>query len=159
MKKFIGASLTEAEPMSRGRYNQMRGWKIPADENPMDPGLLIHGPDLHLTWVPKDLFEKQNFPIVGKDNKVDIQDVENMIASVHATTLALTDSPSKTTVVVCTLVNGFAITASSACVDPANYDEQIGAEICMKIIKDKIWFLLGFLLQCGLYGFAGKEVK
>jgi hypothetical protein len=47
-----------------------------------------------------------------------------------------------------TLINGFEITEASACVDPVNYDEKIGEEICLSKIKDKIWFLLGFLMQC-----------
>ena len=37
----------------------------------------------------------------------------------------------KTTLVHATLENGFTITKTSACVDPENYDEKIGSEICM----------------------------
>jgi len=51
-----------------------------------------------------------------------------------------------------TLVNGFEIIESSACVDKRNYLESIGAEICLEKIKDKIWFLLGFLLQTAVGG-------
>ena len=53
----------------------------------------------------------------------------------------------KTTLVHATLQNGFTITKTSACVDPENYDEKIGAEICMEHIKNEVWYLLGFLLQ------------
>ena len=38
---------------------------------------------------------------------------------------------SKVTVVSCKLPNGFVLTESSGAVDPANYDEKIGTEICM----------------------------
>jgi len=58
----------------------------------------------------------------------------------------------RTTVVMCTLRNGFIITESSSCVDPANYSQKIGEEICMGKIKDKIWELLGFLLQTAVNG-------
>ena len=34
-----------------------------------------------------------------------------------------------------------------------NYDEAMGAEICLEKIKDKVWFLLGFLLQSAVHGF------
>ena len=53
----------------------------------------------------------------------------------------------KTTLVHATLENGFTITKTSACVDPENYDQKIGAEICMEHIKNEVWYLLGFLLQ------------
>ncbi|MSS89687.1 hypothetical protein FYJ45_27295, partial [Eisenbergiella tayi] len=33
-----------------------------------------------------------------------------------------------------------------------NYSEELGAEICMGKIKDKIWELLGFLLQTAWHG-------
>lgn len=56
-----------------------------------------------------------------------------------------------TTVVTVKMQNGFILCESSSCVDPANYDVNIGKEICLKKIEDKIWFLLGFLLQNNLY--------
>lgn len=53
----------------------------------------------------------------------------------------------KCTVVACQLPNGFIIVESSACVDPANYDEVLGKEICIERIKNKVWELEGYLLQ------------
>jgi hypothetical protein len=53
----------------------------------------------------------------------------------------------KTTVVMATLPSGFVIVESSSCVDPANYDEKIGEEICLDRIKNKIWELEGYCLQ------------
>ncbi|MDU2660038.1 MAG: Gp49 family protein, partial [Clostridioides difficile] len=47
---------------------------------------------------------------------------------------------------------GFEIVESTGCVDKANYSEDIGAEICLNKIKDKIWYLLGFLLQTAFEG-------
>ena len=58
----------------------------------------------------------------------------------------------RTTVVRCGLRNGFEIVESSACVDPRNYSEELGRKICMEKIKDKIWELLGFLLQTAWHG-------
>lgn len=57
----------------------------------------------------------------------------------------------KVTVVTAQLPNGFTIVRSSACVDPANYDESIGAEMCKKRIEDEIWQLEGYLLQEKLF--------
>lgn len=62
----------------------------------------------------------------------------------------------KCTVVSCKLPNGFVIVESSACVDPKNYDENIGVEICMKKIVDKVWELEGYRLQQKMYVDANK---
>jgi hypothetical protein len=53
----------------------------------------------------------------------------------------------KCVVVTAKLPNGFIIVEYSACVDPANFSEEIGAEICVSRIKNKIWELEGYLLQ------------
>ena len=53
----------------------------------------------------------------------------------------------KNMVVHCQLPCGFCITESSACVDENNFSQEIGLDICTKRIKEKIWFLYGFLYQ------------
>lgn len=53
----------------------------------------------------------------------------------------------KCTVVSCQLPNGFVIVESSACVDPANYNEELGKIICKDRIINKIWELEGYRLQ------------
>jgi hypothetical protein len=58
---------------------------------------------------------------------------------------------SKTTVVIATLPNGFTITESSSCVDPANYDVEIGTDICKERIQNKLWELEGYVLQREVY--------
>lgn len=45
----------------------------------------------------------------------------------------------KCTIVCVKLENGFVLTESSACIAPANYNEEIGKEICFERIKNKIW--------------------
>lgn len=57
----------------------------------------------------------------------------------------------KTTIVTVKLPNGFTLTEASGCVDSTNYDEVIGAEICMAKIEDKLWMLEGYLLQQKTY--------
>lgn len=53
----------------------------------------------------------------------------------------------KCTVVSCKLPNGFVIVESSACVSPENYDEEVGVEICVGKIADKVWELEAYRLQ------------
>lgn len=57
----------------------------------------------------------------------------------------------KCTIVSCRLPNGFVITESSACVNPEDYDEDLGADICFDKIADKIWELEAYRLQQELY--------
>lgn len=65
--------------------------------------------------------------------------------------IAVTTAFDKCTIVACKLPNGFVIVESSSCVDPANYDEDMGVDICMKNIERKVWELEGYLLQNQLY--------
>ena len=57
----------------------------------------------------------------------------------------------KTCVLTLMLANGFEITESAACVDPANYSREIGIDICKKRIADRLWQLEGYRLQCAMY--------
>lgn len=57
----------------------------------------------------------------------------------------------KCTVVCVKLENSFVLTESSACVDPTNYNEEIGKEICFERIKKRIWELEGYKLQCRIF--------
>lgn len=52
---------------------------------------------------------------------------------------------------VAKLENGFVIETSSGCVDPKNFDEEVGEEICTKKLEDKIWELEGYALQKQVY--------
>lgn len=52
----------------------------------------------------------------------------------------------RTTFCVITLANGFSVTGQSACVDPANFNPQIGRDIAFRKARDELWPLLGFRL-------------
>lgn len=100
--------------------------------------------------------EDRRLGIINESNIIEVEDnpklpsgvsigpkmVEDFIKEKHISTIG-----DKTTLVRVVLKNGFEVIESSACVDKANYNEEIGAECCMNKIKDKIWMLLGFLLQ------------
>lgn len=57
----------------------------------------------------------------------------------------------KTTVVHCTLPNGFELVESSACVNPEDYAENVGRAVCMEKVTDQVWKLLGYLRQQELF--------
>lgn len=72
--------------------------------------------------------------------------------------IKITTVGDKCTVVYCELPNGFIMVEHSACVDPANYNEQLGYEICKNQIINKIWELEGYRLQDKLYKENGGKV-
>jgi hypothetical protein len=80
-------------------------------------------------------------------NSVTVEDINKIMSEseYHVYTYK-----NKTTVVIATLPNGFTITESSSCVDPINYDEKIGVEICKNRIENKVWELEGYKLQDSL---------
>jgi len=67
MKTYIGTKTIKATLMSRGEYNNYRGWTIPENENPNDEGYLVEylnssnkvhpNHDNYISWSPKKEFE------------------------------------------------------------------------------------------------------
>lgn len=64
MQKYIGVKLVEAKPMTRGEYNDYRGWTVPADENPADKGYLVKYEDEYVSWSHIEAFNKA-YNLVG----------------------------------------------------------------------------------------------
>ena len=77
------------------------------------------------------------------------EEIDNLIETAEIDVKTVFD---KCTLVTVKLANGFVLTESSACVDKANYDESMGKEICLERIKNKLWELEGYKLQCKLKG-------
>jgi len=61
MRQYINV---EAKKMTRGDYNNYRGWTVPTDENPADEGYLVKHSDNYVSWIAKDDFEK-TYNVVG----------------------------------------------------------------------------------------------
>ena len=64
---YIGTKVVHAVPMTRGGYNNLRGWDVPSNEDPEDEGYLVQytdggqaiveGFDGYISWSPRDVFE------------------------------------------------------------------------------------------------------
>ena len=152
MSNFIGVKLVDAEPITIGAYNALRGWGLPTDGNYDEPGYFIKHPDDCVTWCPKKTFERDHMPIV-KGDAVTEEDLDAMIKQIHVDQVTPNDLGSIVIVTTVTLANGFTITESRTCVDPKNYDVETEVDCCIEKIKDKIWYLLRFLLSCSFNGF------
>ena len=49
------------------------------------------------------------------------------------------------TVVVMRMPNGYVLVESSGCVDPNQYDHDLGVQYCMNALKRRAWQLEGYL--------------
>lgn len=68
MEQYLGVKQIKAKPITLGEYNELRGWAIPADENPAKEGYLVeYEPDGkpnhkdfegYISWSPKEVFDK-----------------------------------------------------------------------------------------------------
>ena len=68
LKIYSGTKLIKAAPMSRGNYNNYRGWEMPSSEDANEEGYLVEYLDGgkpcdsrhlgYISWSPKDVFEK-----------------------------------------------------------------------------------------------------
>ena len=145
MKRYIGFEMFQAEPMNFSVYYTEKnlGSKEVAQ---YAEGYKIVYPDGYESWSPKEAFEKlymqvgDNFTIVDTNVNDFVTDIEYQ------------QWGDKTTIANATLANGFILTESSSCVDPANFNMDIGQGICKEKIYNEVWKLLGFLLQTARYG-------
>lgn len=52
MSMYAGTKALLAKPMTRGEYNEYRGWTTPDDENPNDNGRVVQYSDGYISWTP-----------------------------------------------------------------------------------------------------------
>ena len=154
MKTYIGTKIVEAAPAIRkGGKVYDANELIPRSMELVEEGYKVRYQDGYESFSPKDVFERAyleltvNPELRTKKPSISQKMVDDFIVAKEVSTLG-----DKVTVVRATLRNGFELVESSACVSPENYDEKLGAKICMEKITDKVWFLLGFLLQTGVNG-------
>lgn len=143
IRNYISVKLIKAEPC--------KAWKDFKGHMTGDEGYKIYYPDGYISWCPKDIFEAQYLEL-EKEDTITQKDVDNFISKIEAIKMG-----DKTTVTQATLKNGFLMVAGSACVEPKNFDLEIGKQCCMERIKNNIGEFLGFLLQSAKNGFKGDK--
>ena len=154
MKTYIGTKIIEAVPAIRkGVRVYEEGQPTPKSMDPVEEGYKVRYPDGYESFSPKDVFEQAYLPLtVNPDLRTDAPSISQQMVDDFILETWTQTMGDKTTVVRALLRNGFEIVESSACVSAENYDEKLGREICLGKIKDKVWFLLGFLLQTAVHG-------
>ena len=171
MKQYIGTKLVEAEPATR--YQTSEGvhiqkhseeWReehkrIPKLSLDTQEGYAVRYPDGYEIWSPKAVFEAAYLPLcINADLPTNKPSISREMVSDFIVFVEVTTMGDKTTVCRAVLRNGFEIVESSACVSKENYSEEMGYRICRQKIEDKVWMLLGFLLQTAVGGVDGKTV-
>lgn len=76
-------------------------------------------------------------------NKVTVSDMQAKVKS--STYTRLPDST--TTVCQITLENGYTLIGTSACVDPANFNQALGEKYAYEKAFNQLWDLEGYLLK------------
>lgn len=158
MKQYIGTKLIEAEKAYRvdGKVVTLAENKVPCGYK-VERGYKVRYADGYESFSPAEVFERAYLPLEVNGMletaapSISAEMVERFIDHHETVTMG-----SKTTVVRAVLKNGFVIVESSSCVSAENYDEKLGEEICMERIRNKIWELLGFLLQTAVGGVNGE---
>lgn len=73
MQRYVGTKYLSAKPMTRGEYNDYRGWELPVGEQASDEGYLVEyeiggaaNDSRHanyISWSPRDVFESTYQPV------------------------------------------------------------------------------------------------
>lgn len=153
MQYYIGTKMIQAEPAIRvdGKVYPLSG-PVPRSME-REEGYRVRYSDGYESWSPKAVFESAYLPLqVNSDLRTDAPSISQEMVDDFIREVEVTTMGERTTVVRAVLRNGFVLVESSSCVSAENYDEQLGADICLSHIKDKVWMLLGFLLQTAVHG-------
>lgn len=128
---------------------QIVAWE---QEKDGQPGYAVKYPDGYISWSPKETFEAAYLQQGNDPSRVPEQMVDDFIAGHESTRMG------NHTVVLVKLRNGFTMIEESACVDPANYNQELGERYALQKAKNKVWNLLGFLLATARNGINVQSV-
>ena len=95
MTQYTGTKTINATPMTRGVYNELRGWKVPEDEDPTDEGYLVEYPnggtnlegfEGYISWSPAKQFEEAYKPsgTVLERMEIELSDLGSRIQKARA---------------------------------------------------------------------------
>jgi len=171
---YIGTKSVLATTMTRGEYNEYRGWQIPENEDPSERGYLVEYVDGgkpnderhkgYISWSPADVFERSYKQSSQNQKAVTEQELQEKAVAprvtkdqidalvdrvvVHTTTCM---TPVPHVLAIAWLDDKFYLgTAISKSVNPENFDEEIGIQYSTKdvleIAENKLWELEGYRL-------------
>ena len=140
----LNVNLIEYIPMKKVEFEALYNCRIPqCDES---DGCRILYPDGGETWAPMSLFNKRYFPIKNA-TKIVKSDILRFFKSMSCSRI-----DPKTTLVSTETISGFTNHETSSCVDPNNYNHDLGTKYGLEKIVSKMWDHLGFILVWASHG-------
>ena len=118
----------------------------PSINNEID-GYSVKYTDGSTNWMSKEFFEHTFYLMGDTCTSVTDEMVDNFVSAVNSDKIN-----SKTVLVTAHMITGFLEHKVASCVDPNNFNLEVGQEVVMKKIKDKLWEFLSFVIQWGLFG-------
>ena len=141
-RQFLTTKVVEVKEITKKEYYNFRNWDFPQRENPDEKVFLVEYSDGYIFMCPKERFLEQAYEI--KNNSITPELVKSFVKNTEVTTERIYGKLN--TVLKYELVNGFTGVEATSCVDEKNYSEEIGKQILIERLYDKIWFGLGFAL-------------
>ena len=106
------------------------------------------GKKILLKGEPKDT---DSVFVDEKGERITSEDIDNFVKDTFSAKVG-----SKTTNTTLVLLNDFEVHGQASCVKAENYNIEIGEKFAVEKAKDKIWEVLGFVLQWGINGIKKK---
>lgn len=149
--KAIGIKMVDLVPMTAREAND-KGHRIGEHSFETEGYEVTYG-DGYKSWCPKEVADAAYFRLSPENDgtKVLKEDVENFVTNVEVMTVG-----EKTTVVNAHTLTGFDMVRHSSCVDPKNYNEELGKQYALEVVTDDLWGHLGFVLQWAKFGLKQK---
>lgn len=163
MEKYIGVKLIDAEPaiccnknffksMEEAMEYRNELYKNTGKVYDIEEGYKVVYPDGYTSFSPKDVFESAYFQLGHKKaERITVGDIDDFVKDTFSVKLG-----SKTTNTTLVLLNDYEVHGQASCVKAENYDIEIGKKLAEEKAKDKVWELLGFVLQWGINGIKKK---
>ena len=136
---FIGVKMVTAVRM-KSSMAAARGYRL-NDSNPNVDGYEVTYPDGYSSWSPADVFEKA-YLCLSEPTRITEEDILNFMGEPKIQRI-----DQKTTLVSYETRTGFVQHEASSCVDPNNYNEEIGSRVARDRVMNKLWPCFGFVLQ------------
>lgn len=149
--KAIGIKIVDLVPMTAREAND-KGHRIGEHSFETEGYEVTYG-DGYKSWCPKEVADAAYFRLSPENDgtKVLKEDVENFVTNVEVMTVG-----EKTTLVNAHTLTGFDMVRHSSCVDPKNYNEELGKQYALEVVTDDLWGHLGFVLQWAKFGLKQK---
>lgn len=152
MSKFIGIKMIEAVEMTAGEA-RAKGYRVNQDCVDETRGYEVTYEGGYKSWSPADVFEKYYYKLADVNgDKICDKDVRYFIKKIDNVKVG-----TKTTNTTLTCLTGFEVHGQASCVNPNDFDINVGANYAQIKAEDKIWEGLGFVLQWAKYGLSKND--